>query len=81
MMGKDFVVSSFVLKISNLANMNPEFILPNCPIYIFSGVGGMHAVSRSIQIPHLAKVTAFYRLIYFYYTFSFVKERQFRASV
>ena len=52
MMGKDFVVSNFVLKISHLANMNPEFILPNCPIYIFSGVGGMHAVSRSIQLPH-----------------------------
>ena len=50
MMGEDLVVSNFVLKNSNLFNMNPKFILSNCSIYIFSGVRNMHAVSRNIQL-------------------------------
>ena len=33
MMDEDLTVSNFVLKISNLSNMNPEFILSNCPIF------------------------------------------------
>ena len=36
-------------------------------------------LSRSMQLPYLAYVAAFYRLIYFYYSFSSLKEKQFQS--